>query len=339
MRLSSLILSICLHLGILLAIIYWPETMPVRLDTPPIMISLVEGDPGGSRAPSPILGHTGEAGEGPLAPAPPAPMAEIAAPAREEIKAPEPVPHAAPETPQQTVPEPVREPESLPTPKPEPEVTPEPKPVPKPEPEVAPEPKPVPKPEAKKPEPKKPEQKKPEPKKPEPKKPESKKPEPKKPAKPPAKKPDPIAQALQQARKATSRAQSGDRGNAVEQALQQARRGAKGTRGGGGGEGAGPGGGGLGEVYVGQVMLAVRPNWGFASPGRKSLACVVKVQVDMQGKVLDTAVSQSSGSPQFDASCVNAIVRTGQAGEFPPPPGPEYMQLDLVFTLDEMMGR
>lgn len=329
MNLSSFIISLCLHAGIILAIIFWPAPPPLRLAAPPITISLVEGAPGGNRLPSPILGPMGEMAEGPQAPAAPAPKAEIAAPAREEIKTPQIAEARQIEEPAPARPEPIKIPEPKPAPVPEPPKT-EPKPEPRQEP---------------KPEPKKTETKpeaKPEPKKPEPKKPEPKKPEPKKPApKPAPKKPkvDPIAAALQQARKAASRADSGDRGNAIEQALNQARRGASGSRGGGGGEGEGPGGGGLGDVYIGQVMLAVRPNWGFASPGRKTLACVVKVMVDLQGNVQQAVVSQSSGNAQFDASAVNSIIRTSQAGEFPAPPNPEYCDLDLVFTLDEMMGR
>lgn len=152
--------------------------------------------------------------------------------------------------------------------------------------------------------------------------------------------PDPVAQALKDAKmKASSRLQSGDRGNAIEQALAQARKGAGGTRGGGGGEGDGPGGGGLGDVYMGQVMLAVRPNWGFASAGRLNLRCLVKVQVDMQGNVLQAVLSQSSGNAQYDASAINAVIRTGQAGQFPAPPSPQYRELDLIFNFNDLMGR
>lgn len=341
MHLASLIISLCLHAAIFLLIWFWPQPAPLKLDKPPMMISLVEGATGGNKTPSPILGHMGEAGEGPLAPTPPAPMAEIAAPAREEIKAPELKAPQAQETPIPAKPEPVQiaeaRPEPVAPPKPPEPKKPE---IPKPEPKKPEPPKTEPKiTELKKPEPKKPEPKKPVPKQPEPKKPEAKKPEPKKPQPKKPAKVDPVAAALQQARKAASRANSGDRGNAVEQALAQARRGASGNRGGGGGEGEGPGGGGLGDVYIGQVMLAVRPNWGFASPGRRGLACVVKVNVDLQGTVQRTEVRQSSGNAQFDASAVNAIVRTSNAGQFPPPPNPEYTDLDLVFTLDEMMGR
>lgn len=294
------------------------------------MISLVDGAPGGAMAPTPILGHTGETGEAPLAPSPPAPQSEIATPARPEVLEPKLEAPVAQKQPEQ----PVIKPEPVPVVEKEPE----PEPVKQPEPEK-PKPSPV-KTETPKPEPKKPEPKKPEPKKPEKPKQEPKKPEPKKtPPKKPQPKPDPINAALAQARKAASRANSGDKGNAVEQALAQARRSASGTGGGGGGEGEGPGGGGLGDVYIGQVMLAVRPNWGFATSARISLVCVVKVNVDLRGNVQNAVISRSSGNAQFDASAVNAITRTSQAGDFPPPPNANYTDLDLVFTLDELRGR
>ncbi len=320
MHLASYILSLCLHAAVFLLIWFWPHSTPIRLDTPPVMISLVDGATGGSQTPSPILGHMGEHGDGPKAPTPPAPKAEVAATEREEIREPKPLkPQSRQETPIARKPEP--KPEQKPQPKQEPKE--EAKPV-----AAKKEPKP-------KEEPKKePEKDK---KKPEPPKPQKKDEKPKQTSKPSE---DPVAAALQQARrKATSRAESGDRGNAVEQALAQARRNAGGNRGGGGGEGDGPGGGGLGDVYMGQVMLAVRPNWGFASAGRVNLRCVVNVRVDAQGKVQQTAVTRSSGNAQFDASAVNAIVRTSQSGDFPPPPSAAYGDLDLVFTLDEMMGR
>ncbi|WP_257243081.1 cell envelope integrity protein TolA [Desulfovibrio legallii] len=322
---ASYVLSFCLHLAVFLLIWFWPNRPPVRLDTPPVMISLVEGAPGGNRTPSPILGHMGQPGAGPLAPTPPAPKAEVAAPERVEVKEPSPLPP----TPRQEA-APVKKPEPKPEPKHEPK--PEPKPAPK---EDA---KPIAQKKQDKPKPKE------EPKKEAPK--ETKKPEPAKPQ--PSKKADkngkssavdPVAAALQHARKASSRADSGDRGNAVEQALAQAQRRAGGNRGGGGGEGSGPGGGGLGDVYMGQVMLAVRPNWGFASAGRVNLVCVVNVKVDMQGRVQQTTVTRGSGNAQFDASAVNAVIRTSQSGQFPPPPSAEYTDLDLVFTLDELMGR
>ena len=324
MRLASYVLSFSLHAAIFLLIWFWPSRPPIKLDTPPVMISLVDGATGGNRTPSPILGHMGQPGDGPMAPTPPAPKSEVAAPERAEVKEPKPVPPQ----PKQDAAAEVKKPE----PKPEP------KPQPKPEPKE--EAKPIAQKKEEKPKPKE------EPPKEQPK--DQKKPEaPKADAKKDAKESkdaksnvDPVAAALQQARKATSRAESGDRGNAVEQALAQAQRRAGGNRGGGGGEGTGPGGGGLGDVYMGQVMLAVRPNWGFASAGRVNLRCIINVKVDGQAKLMQNpTVTHGSGNSQFDSSAVNAIVRTAQSGQFPPPPSADYSDLDLVFTLDELMGR
>ena len=152
---------------------------------------------------------------------------------------------------------------------------------------------------------------------------------------------DAIASALNQARrKATSRTGSDSGGgSSVEQALAQARKNAGGNRGGGGGEGSGPGGGGLHSVYLGQVMLAVRPNWGYASGSRANLQCTVHITVTAAGQVQTAQIVASSGNAQYDASCVNAIWRTSKAGDFPPPPTPMYHELDIVFTLNEMRGR
>lgn len=337
MQAASFLLSLCLHIAVFLLLWFWPTTPPLHLERPPVMISLVDGAPGGNKTPSPILGHMGEPGDGPMAPTPPAPKNEVAAPARDEVK--------------ETKPQNVPPKEAVPTPsKPElkkPEPKKEPKPEPKPQPEPKPEAKPVseqkkekPKPEEKpkpadKPKPK--EEKQEKPKEPQKDKKPEKDQKTRNKDKPPQ---DPVAAALQQARrKASSRSESGDRGNAVEQALAAAQRRAGGNRGGGGGEGTGPGGGGLGDVYVGQVMLAVRPNWGFTSARRLNLSCVIRVDVDMQGKVQNAVVSRSSGNHQFDASAVNAVMRTSNAGNFPPPPSREYCDLELVFTYDEMMGR
>lgn len=308
MPLATYILSLCLHIAVILLIWLWPVGSPLIDMTKPVQISLVEGDPGGNKTPSPILGPMGEKGEGEPAPSAPAEKAEVAAHEREEVK-------AAPD-PAKALPVPLEEPKKA-----------EPKPKPKPEPEPKPEPK---KEVAKKPEPKKEQPKKEQPKKEQPKKEQPKK----------AKREqeeDPIKAALNQAkRKATSRAESGDRGSSVERALAEARKKSSGNRGGGGGEGSGPGGGGLHSVYIGQVMLAVRPNWGYASATRQNLQCTIVIDVSAQGEVQDCVVVRSSGNVQYDSSCVNAIMRTSRAGDFPPPPSPEYQSLEMVFTLNEL---
>ncbi len=313
MNWSSYLLSLCLHAAFILLALFWPTSPPVRLDSSPVMISLVDGAPGGNRTPSSILGKMGERTNGPQDISPPARKDEVARRARpdsrsapveaREERAPEPkAPAARPRPREDAIPLAQKKKEEKPR-------------------ETAKEP-------------------------PTPKEPPRKQDTPKKTEKATAKKSDkkatgdPVKDALAKARReASSRAESGDRGNAVEQALAQARRNAGGTGGGGGGEGDGPGGGGLNEAYLGMVMLAVRPNWSFASASRANLSCVVHVRVDMQGEVQQATVTQSSGNAQYDASAVNSVWRTSRGGAFPPPPSAEFGELDIVFTLNEMMGR
>ncbi|WP_300800630.1 cell envelope integrity protein TolA [uncultured Desulfovibrio sp.] len=331
MNWSSYLLSLCLHAAFILLVLFWPTSPPVRLDSPPVMISLVDGAPGGNRTPSNILGKMGEPTNGPQDISPPAKKDEVARRARPERA--EAVPVAEEKAPQPKIPEPRQQPKEEAVPlaqKKEPE---KPKEKPREEPKEKPKEPPKEKPK---------EQPKEKPKEEPKEKPKDKDAGKDKPKEKPKTKPkgDPVKDALAQARRsASSRVESGDRGNAVEQALAQARRNAGGTGGGGGGEGDGPGGGGLNEAYLGTVMLSVRPNWSFASASRANMSCVVHIVVNMQGEVQQATVTQSSGNAQYDASAVNAIWRTSRGGEFPPPPSAEFTELDLVFTLNEMMGR
>ena len=120
MRLASYVLSFCLHAAIFLLIWFWPSSPPIKLDTPPVMISLVDGATGGNRTPSPILGHMGQPGDGPMAPTPPAPKSEVAAPERAEVKEPKPVPPQPKQDAAAEVKKPEPKPEPKPQPKPEP---------------------------------------------------------------------------------------------------------------------------------------------------------------------------------------------------------------------------
>lgn len=308
MRLASYLLSITLHVGFVLAIFFWPSPPPIKLDAMPVQISLVDGAMGGNRANVPILGPQGAKGD-------------KIAPPEVARQSPEPPAPAVQETPIAKPKEDIQKPEPK-------------KEVPKPKPEVVPDATPIA--EKKKPDVKKEEPKKEEPKKEEPKKEEPKKTETKPTAKPTS---DPIKDALAKAKAASSRDSSSQQGSAVTRALAEAKRKAGGAGGGGGGEGDGPGGGGIGDVYIGQVMMAVRPNWGFPSSSRQNLTCTVRVQVDAQGKVLRAELEQSSGNALFDTSTVNAVRTTGANGQFPPPPSSEYHDLILAFNLNEMAGR
>lgn len=87
MPLASYVLSLCLHIGIILIIWLWPASKPLVYPEQPVMISLVDGAPGGNKEPSPILGPMGAKADGESAPAPAAKKAEVAQQEREETRA------------------------------------------------------------------------------------------------------------------------------------------------------------------------------------------------------------------------------------------------------------
>lgn len=339
MQVGSFFFSCLLHGAFIVALIFWPTSPPVRLDQNMIQISMTMGAPGGNRRPSPVLGPEGspDLARSDARPAPAPPKSESAA-ALPSPDTPQPKPQEATTKPQ---------PESVPEPKPQPEVVktepPKPKPAPKPEPEA------VPISEKKQPDKPKEPEKKPEPKetpKPE-KKPDKatetaqKAPPKQEPAKKPATNPaSAVSAALADAKKTTGR-QSPTRGtgSSVAGALadmeRAARRSGGGAGGGGGGEGDGDGGGGVYNVYAGQVILAVRPNWQMPTYSRDVYVALVWVRLDPAGNVLDCGIEKSSGRADFDASAVNAIVRTKT---LPVPPSPDLQQLVLTFNSLEMAG-
>ncbi len=327
MRSVSLLLSILLHIGALAFVLYVPLRPAIDLTKPVYQVSLVMGAPGGENQPSPVLGHRPpEAGRQVHSVEAPKPDAKpLAAPEAPEVIKPEalePKKEAAPEAPSPK-PEPAPEPKK---PEPKPEKAPDPvlapkapepkqekkkEPEPEKKPDPKPEPKPAPKPEAKA-------EKKPAPK-----------PEKKAPAKPAKKQNDVLAAALADARRQANSSAA----KALADLENMKRR--KGV-GGGGGEGDGPGGGGIYDVYVAQVILAVQPNWSMPVYSRSNMVVQVRIQLDRNGKVLDCKVEKSSGRPEFDASAVNAVVRTGT---LPAPPTPAQQDLLISFNSQQMMGR
>ena len=323
---GSYFFSILLHLALALLIFLWPSSPPVRLDQPMMQISVNMGAPGGNRMASPVLGPQGKPMPTKAAPQPaPAEQAASAVPvAREDTVQPKAEPKK----------------ESQPKPKPKPE--------PKPD-EVA---------LAQKKQPKKPKDEE-EPKEKPKEKPKddgkkdkkeasenAKKTDDKaKPAKESDKKKDGVdpskalADALNDAKKkaGTSRGTKEKGGkSSVAGALADFQKSAGGAGGGGGGEGDGPGGGGIYDVYMGQVILAVRPNWSMPTYSRANLSVQVNVKLDPNGKVLSCTVARSSGRAEVDASAVNAVIRTKV---LPAPPTHDQQELLLTFNTQEMMGR
>lgn len=328
MHFGSYSVSIVLHVGLALIVLFWPSSPPLKLDQPMMQISLTMGAPGGNKLPSAVLGPQGRPNPSQAAPKP--------APAQEDSGA-VPVPR---EDTVQPRPEPQRESRPKPQPKPDAVAIAEKKEQKKPEPpkDEPEEDAPKPKPKEKQPEKPKEVARAPEPDKPT--KPDVKPSKPsdtKKPGKEPSSQ-DALKAALADAAKQAGPRKTRTSSSSIAGALADFEKSSKssGQGGGGGGEGDGPGGGGIYDVYAGMVILAVRPNWSMPTYSRDVLVVQVRVKVDPRGEVLDCSIARSSGRAEFDASAVNAVVRTKV---LPPPPTPDQQDMLLTFNSQEMMGR
>ena len=105
--------------------------------------------------------------------------------------------------------------------------------------------------------------------------------------------------------------------------------------GGGGGTGSGNGGGGIYDVYAAQVILAVQPNWSMPTYSRQNLVVQVRIRLDISGTVLSAEIVEGSGRADFDASAVNAVLRTKV---LPKPPTKEQQDLIISFNALELAG-
>ena len=228
MHFGSYTISFLLHLALALVVFYWPDSPPVKLETPMMQISINMGAPGGNRMASPVLGPQGK----------PSPTQAQQKPAPAE-QASGGVPIVREDT-AKPKPEPAREKKEKPQPKPDAVAIPEKK-------------------EPKKPEPKEDSDKKESEK--DKKEPSKEKPTPdaklsdkKKDGKSPQ---DALKDALADAAKESGPKNKGHSKSSVSGALAEFEKSSRssGQGGGGAGEGDGPGGGGIYDVYMGQVIL------------------------------------------------------------------------------------
>ncbi len=147
---------------------------------------------------------------------------------------------------------------------------------------------------------------------------------------------DPLAEALADAARQSGTSGNKNRGkDPLAGALADFEKSARssGAGGGGGGEGDGPGGGGIYDVYMGQVILAIRPHWSMTTYSRQNFTVKVRVKVAPNGEILDCSLERGSGRAEIDASAVNAVIRTKI---LPPPPTPEQQDLSITFNTQEM---
>ncbi len=319
-------LSCLLHIGLIALILLWPSSPPVNLNRQFMQISLTMGAPGGDNLPSPVLGHTQKT----TAPPKEASTAAVNTPEPKKQEVPQKTePKPAPKTEAIQVKEPKKEApakkespaEKSPPKKESPQKAPE-KAKPEPRPEAKPEPKAEAKPIAQKADTK-----------------------PKEAPKAATQKPlispkESLQNALADAAKQTGTSQAAKAPvSPIAGALASLEGEAAASNrpiGGGGGVGDGPGGGGLYDVYTGMVILAVRPNWSMPTYSRENLIVHVRVVLDANGLVQTASIEQSSGRADFDASAVNAVIRTKQ---LPKPPSPAHQELVIAFNALEMAGR
>ncbi len=309
-RASSFLLSLSLHALIVFMILFWPAPTLLDLDNEVYQVSLVVGDMGGEGLASAVLGarpnEVQDAPDDTSLPSlpdaeqliPDEPIEQAIAPL-EDIDAVEVLNPELEELPErESI---VPEPELLPEPKPEPQPEPEPEPIPEPEPEPEPIPEPEPTPE---PEPEPEPQPAPEPE-----------PEPA---------PEPSTSST-----GGSSSNSGAASSALAALQSLVDSSSPGGVGGGGGTGSGPGGGGIYDVYMAQVMLVVQSAWSMPIYSREQLSAQVAVELDANGKILDTRIARSSGRADFDASAMNTLIRLGA---LPAPPNADLTSIVINFN-------
>lgn len=306
MHFGSYTTSILLHLALGLAIFYWPSSPPIKLDQPMMQISINMGAPGGNRIASPVLGPQGKPSptQATSRPTPQKEAAQGVPVPREDVLA-----KAEPKKEKNTKPQPKEE--AVPIPQ---------------------------KPEVRKNEPQKDDKAEEKDNKAKEKPKEQPKRAPAKPAEKSKQGRDPLKEALADAAKQSGAKGTKKKGNdPLAGALADFEKSARssGTGGGGGGEGDGPGGGGIYDVYMGQVILAIRPNWSMPTYSRQNFTVKVRVKVSPAGEILHCAVERGSGRAEVDASAVNAVIRTKM---LPPPPTPEQQDMVITFNTQEMGG-
>lgn len=317
-RLPSFLLSLCLHLALLLLVVFWPAPAPPPYE--PHAGALVSG--------LVTIGKEGKSTPNAKSEVPQASKGRSEQPSEQQkqgapVEKPAEAAPPDPPKPVETPPPPPEKPKEAP--KPEPEATPIPK-----EPEKTPEKKPEPKPEPKKEE-KKPEEKKPEPRKDE-KKPEPKKPEPKK---------DDLKSALADMQKdvgsptGKQRGRTSGPGSGQDLSSALADLGKQVGGSGNDAQGRGPGGSGgdgygrLG-AYQDSVISRVRPNWSFVERAdRKNYVAVVNILIDADGTIKGARIVTSSGNSYFDGTVMQAIAATERLEA---PPSPDMMNINISFT-------
>ncbi|MEZ0575832.1 cell envelope integrity protein TolA [Halodesulfovibrio aestuarii] len=84
------------------------------------------------------------------------------------------------------------------------------------------------------------------------------------------------------------------------------------------------------DLYALTVMDAIRPNWRYPKLATRTiLVAQVRIMISNTGEILDAKLMNSSGRPDFDSSTLRAIADTEQ---LPSPPSPDLTEITLNFN-------
>lgn len=87
------------------------------------------------------------------------------------------------------------------------------------------------------------------------------------------------------------------------------------------------------DLYALTVLDAIRPNWRYPKLATRTvLVAQVRIMISNVGEILDAKLVNSSGRPDFDSSTLRAIAETEQ---LPTPPSPDLTEITLNFNSQE----
>lgn len=87
------------------------------------------------------------------------------------------------------------------------------------------------------------------------------------------------------------------------------------------------------DLYALTVMDAIRPNWRYPKLATRTiLVAQVRIMISNAGEILDAKLVNSSGRPDFDSSTLRAIADTEH---LPTPPSPDLTEITLNFNSQE----
>ena len=87
------------------------------------------------------------------------------------------------------------------------------------------------------------------------------------------------------------------------------------------------------DLYALSVLATIKPNWRYPKLATRTvLVAQVRIMISQKGDILDAKLISSSGRPDFDSSTLRAIADTER---LPTPPSPDLNEITLNFNSQE----